>query len=149
MKLWHVDILSILPRMLLLGQHRIVCAMRGNGWGRSHKVVNYVFLHNPFYLYAYHLQVMREMKRRGFSPSLEWFGPRYRGQNCRPHKLVPNFSINLRYPEHTIKYLWKDLCALKDKMSKAPERKYTREEISLVFESYSKKKPAYHTKGNL
>lgn len=31
MRLWHQDIIELLPRQQLLGQHRECCALRGNG----------------------------------------------------------------------------------------------------------------------
>ena len=43
MRLWHESLISKLPRQQLLGQHRECCALRGNGWGKKHSVVNYVF----------------------------------------------------------------------------------------------------------
>ena len=43
MRLWHEKIISLLPKSQLLGQHRECCALRGNGWKRKHKTVDYVF----------------------------------------------------------------------------------------------------------
>ncbi|HEL0091716.1 TPA: hypothetical protein TT920_002046, partial [Streptococcus equi subsp. zooepidemicus] len=54
MRLWHQDLISKLPRPQLLGQHRECCALRGNGWGKKHATVNYVFDYSPYRLYAYH-----------------------------------------------------------------------------------------------
>lgn len=45
MRLWHEELIPLLPRQQLLGQHRECCAMRGNGWGKKHRVVDYVFKH--------------------------------------------------------------------------------------------------------
>ena len=64
MRLWHEDLIFQLPRPQLLGQHRECCALRGNGWGRKHATVNYVFTHSPYHLYAYHVLIMEEMTRR-------------------------------------------------------------------------------------
>jgi len=38
MRLWHEEIIPLLPKNQLLGQHRECCALRGNGWGKKHKV---------------------------------------------------------------------------------------------------------------
>lgn len=46
MRLWHEELIPLLPRQQLLGQHRECCAMRGNGWGKKHRVVDYVFKHS-------------------------------------------------------------------------------------------------------
>ncbi|MFC2387615.1 pyrimidine dimer DNA glycosylase/endonuclease V [Treponema socranskii] len=43
--------ISELPRRQLLGQHRECCALRGNGRGRQHATVNYVFRYSPYLLY--------------------------------------------------------------------------------------------------
>ena len=45
MRLWHEELISKLPRQQLLGQHREYCALRGNGWGKKHATVDYVFEH--------------------------------------------------------------------------------------------------------
>ena len=58
MRLWHEALIPQLPRPQLLGQHRECCALRGNGWGRKHATVDYVFTHSPYRLYAYHRLIM-------------------------------------------------------------------------------------------
>lgn len=35
MRLWHQELISKLPRQQLLGQHREIAALRGNGWGKA------------------------------------------------------------------------------------------------------------------
>ena len=69
MRLWHQDLISKLPRPQLLGQHRECCALRGNGWGKKHATVNYVFDYSPYRLYAYHRLIMEEMTARGYKVS--------------------------------------------------------------------------------
>ena len=64
MRLWHQNLIPLLPRQQLLGQHRECCALRGAGWGRKHSVVNYVFTHKPADLIAYHYLIMNEMEKR-------------------------------------------------------------------------------------
>lgn len=109
MRLWHEKILSCLPDAQLLGQHRECCALRGNAWGKKHAVVDYVFEHEPDYLYQYHLKVMQEMGRRGFRTGGEWFNPLYRGRNCPPYDERIYSRIIVRgstvYPEHNDGYL--------------------------------------------
>lgn len=79
MRLWHQSLLSFLPRQQLLGQHRECCALRGKGWGKKHAIVDYVFTHDPAFLVAYHMLVMREMERRGYHPDPIWKNPYWRG----------------------------------------------------------------------
>ena len=45
MRLWHEDLIPLLPTQQLLGQHREICALRGLSWKKPHSVVNYVFEH--------------------------------------------------------------------------------------------------------
>lgn len=85
MRLWHQSLISKLPRAQILGLHREICALRGNGWGRKHKTVDYVFTYNPEYLIAFHFIVMREMKSRGYTADEHWLNSRYRGKNCKPY----------------------------------------------------------------
>lgn len=65
MRLWHQALIPKLPRPQLLGQHRECCALRGNGWGKKHATVDYVFTHSPYLLYCYHELIMEEMSKRG------------------------------------------------------------------------------------
>lgn len=80
MRLWHQDLIPLLPRQQLLGQHRECCALRGKGWGKKHATVNYVFNHSYFDLYCYHCIVMLEMRKRRYNVDLKWFNPNYRGK---------------------------------------------------------------------
>lgn len=119
MRLWHQKLIPHLPRQQLLGQHRECCALRGNGWGKKHKVVDYVFTHSPSKLVAYHWLIMREMKNRGYKPDEVWVDPYYRGKalgydqefaSVTGTKLEYGFAITeetnyIIYPEHDEDYL--------------------------------------------
>jgi uncharacterized protein (TIGR02328 family) len=124
MRLWHESLLKSLPREQLLGQHRECCALRGNGWGKSHSVVNYVFNYSRERLWFYHIQVMREMQRRGYNPNSCWFDPGYRGNSAL--QFVPDSKEIQRllaekdkksfvYPEHNSEYLRECLSNLRGK----------------------------------
>lgn len=116
MRLWHQDIIQRLPRQQLLGQHRECCALRGNGWGRPHATVNYVFDHSPYKLYQYHQLVMDEMGHRGYQVSGEWLDPHYRGKQCAPHPSVEVTPLTYPiYPEHNADYLQECLDNLRQK----------------------------------
>lgn len=69
MRLWHQSLLSKLPQKQLCGQWRECAALLGNGWGKKHSVVNYVFDHSESFLIAYSILVFFEMKRRGYNPN--------------------------------------------------------------------------------
>lgn len=123
MRLWHESLLPYLPRQQLLGQHRECCALRGNGWGKPHATVNYVFRHPLEWLWAYHIKVMGEMFRRGYAPDPKWLDPGYRGTLHELEKSLPEFDNGLKrafsdtmvYPEHDDKYLWECIENLKRK----------------------------------
>ena len=110
MRLWHIDLIPHLPRQQLLGQHRECCALRGNGWGKKHATVDYVFTYAPIMLYDYHSIIMEEMHKRGYQPDTKWYMWGYRGKECIPWTYIeahngsrPNlFGL---YPEHNDNYL--------------------------------------------
>lgn len=106
MRLWDERLISKLPRQQLLGQHRECCALRGNGWGRKHQTVNYVFDHPPYYLFAYHQLIMEEMTRRGYKVSPEWLGGTYRGKTCPLYEQCEALPLTRPiYAEHDEPYL--------------------------------------------
>ena len=106
MRLWHEKIIPLLPRNQLLGQHRECCALRGNGWGKKHKTVDYVFLYSPYYLFVYHSLVMDEMVKRGFKVSIEWKDKNYRGKKAESYNnLEEKITDTPIYKEHNIEYL--------------------------------------------
>jgi len=116
MRLWHEQLISKLPRQQLLGQNREITALRGNGWGKKHATVNYVFNYSPYKLYQFHLLVMHEMQRRGYRPNKKWFDPLYRGIHCDPYIILKKCPItNPIYPEHNDSYLKECLSNLASK----------------------------------
>jgi len=82
MRLWHQALIPKLPRAQILGQHREICALRGNGWGKKHSTVDYVFTHPMEWLVAFHHRVIGEMGRRGYKVDTNWTYASYRGKSC-------------------------------------------------------------------
>ena len=128
MRLWHQSLISKLPRAQILGQHREICALRGNGWGKKHSTVDYVFKYEPEYLIAFHFLVMREMNDRGYKVDENWLNSRYRGKNCEPYDadglsdLMGNLLVGdalyegkMIFKEHNDQYLQECLQNLKMK----------------------------------
>ncbi|MRH43726.1 hypothetical protein GH741_13695 [Aquibacillus halophilus] len=122
MRLWHEALISHLPRQQLLGQHRECCALRGNGWGKPHSTVNYVFYHSPLLLFAYHQVIMKEMIARGYNVNERWLDPYHRGKSCEPYAKTqfaeePSNPLTREkiYPEHDESYLQECLTNLKEK----------------------------------
>lgn len=115
MRLWHQSLISKLPRQQILGLHREICALRGNGWGKKHSTVDYVFNYPPEYLVAYHYLVMKEMHDRDYNVDEKWLEPCYRGKKCKPHEflsgIIGSFMViqgidgKRIYPEHNDEYL--------------------------------------------
>ena len=106
MRLWHKDIITKLPRKQLLGQHRECAALRGNGWGKKHSVVNYVFEHPYSMLYSYHEKVMHEMEARGYHVTPKWHNVHYRGKNIGfDLSAFTEQHSSADYPEHNNRYL--------------------------------------------
>jgi len=116
MRLWHEDLITLLPRQQLLGQHRECCALRGKGWEKNHATVNYVFNYSPYKLYQYHLLIMKEMLKRGYKPDKKWFDPLYRGQSCPKYEHIKHVKLEQPiYIEHDDLYLQECLTNLKEK----------------------------------
>lgn len=122
MRLWHQFLIPYLPRQQLLGQHRELAALRGKGWGKKHKIVDYVFTHEHERLVAYHFLVMEEMRRRGYYPDPIWMNVNWRGsvlgeeENWANSSLVQDLCEASRiYPEHDDDYLQECLENLKGK----------------------------------
>lgn len=106
MRLWHEKIIHLLPKNQLLGQHRECCALRGNGWKKKHKTVDYVFSYSPYLLFRYHLLVMYEMEKRGYNVSGEWKDKNYRGKIAEKYmNLEEEIIEDPIYKEHNIEYL--------------------------------------------
>lgn len=106
MRLWHEDMIQFLPTPQLLGQHRECCALRGNGWGRKHSTVNYVFDYSPYKLFQYHQLIMDEMKRRNYKVTTDWLDGHYRGVKCEPYEKLDTVPLSSPiYPEHGDRYL--------------------------------------------
>ena len=106
MRLWHEQIIHLLPKNQLLGQHRECCALRGNGWKKKHKTVDYVFLYSPYYLFVYHSLVMDEMEKRGYKVSKEWRDKNYRGKKAENYNNLEEKIIDSPiYKEHDNEYL--------------------------------------------
>lgn len=116
MRLWHEEIIKFLPRQQLLGQHRECCALRGNGWGRAHATVNYVFSYSPYKLFQYHLLIMDEMKRRGYQPNKNWENALFRGNRCDQYQQLDAIEWSTPiYSEHNNAYKIECLENLKHK----------------------------------
>lgn len=122
MRLWHQSLLSKLPQKQLCGQWRECAALLGNGWGKKHLVVNYVFDHSESFLVAYSILVFFEMKRRGYNPNPKMMRnqllKRYSEEEVNKF-IVLGKDISRRgliiYKEHDNNYLKECILNLKNK----------------------------------
>ena len=116
MRLWHEQMIPLLPKNQLLGQHRECCALRGNGWKKKHKTVDYVFSYSPYELFLYHSLVMDEMKKRGYQVSIEWRDKNYRGKIAEKYRNLEEKMIDGPiYKEHNQEYLQECIENLREK----------------------------------
>lgn len=123
MRLWHQSLIPKLPRQQILGQHREICALRGNGWGKKHSTVDYVFTHPFEHLVAFHMFVMHEMtENRGYNVDDLWWCHQYRGKKIGFDKTINKTTVNYQiqsihniYPEHNDEYLRECIENLKGK----------------------------------
>ena len=116
MRLWHEQMIPLLPKNQLLGQHRECCALRGNGWKKKHKTVDYVFSYSPYELFLYHSLVMDEMEKRGYQVSIEWRDKNYRGKIAEKyHNLEEKIIDSPIYKEHNQEYLQECIENLREK----------------------------------
>ena len=72
MRLWHEALIPKLPRQQLLGQWRECIALLGGGWGKKHRIVDYVFKYDHNRLANYAQAVAFEMIDRGYNPNLDF-----------------------------------------------------------------------------
>ena len=116
MRLWHEQMIPLLPKNQLLGQHRECCALRGNGWKKKHKTVDYVFSYSPYELFLYHSLVMDEMEKRGYQVSIEWRDKNYRGKIAEKYRnLEEKMMDSPIYKEHNQEYLQECIENLREK----------------------------------
>lgn len=113
MRLWHKDLIPVLPRQQLLGQWRECCLIAKNIQTKgtpNHLLVNRVMDYPLDHLYTYGMMVYGEMKARGYKPNLtnfkKWISGRYQ---------TPVYRSQLFKKWHTDEYLRQCLYNLEEK----------------------------------
>ena len=69
MRLWHIDLLEVLPRQQLLSQWRECCCIARNIYANgtpNHLLVNKILDYDISDFYSYSILVSNEMLRRGY-----------------------------------------------------------------------------------
>ena len=84
MRLWHKDLIPVLPRQQLLSQWRECCCIARNiaiNGTPNHILVNKVLEYSPSHLWKYGYLVMSEMEKRNYSCDFgkfeKWFDKPY------------------------------------------------------------------------
>jgi uncharacterized protein (TIGR02328 family) len=127
MRLWHIDLIPKLPSCKdykgcsnqLGGQHteiRMILGSIAKHGEVNHSTVNYVNNHPLYYLKAYGLVVMQEMRKRGFNISQDIFREYY--SDIDAYDMFMQYrdgGIETIYPEHDNEYLEECLVNLKGK----------------------------------
>ena len=83
MRLWHKDLISVLPHMQLLGQWRECCAIARNisvNGTPNHVLVNKIMDYPMSHFLRYSREIYNEMLNRGYS--------------CNWNKLAQNLNVN-------------------------------------------------------
>jgi uncharacterized protein (TIGR02328 family) len=118
-RLWHEALIPQLPRQQLLGQWRECIALLGNGWGKKHKTVDYVFTYSDKKLLRYAGLVYDEMIKRGYSPDYKRviyaLSRRYNYEITEANSLLHALDNETPYSEHNEEYLQECLLNLNTK----------------------------------
>lgn len=115
MRLWHQNMIVLLPRAQLLGQHRECCALRGNGWLKNHSTIQYIFNYSRYHLFKYHQLIMNEMESRGYKVNEEWKNKNYCGKQLGMMNIEEKSVNDLIYLEHNDLYYQECIENLKEK----------------------------------
>jgi len=113
MRLWHKDLIAVLPRLQLLGQWRECCLIArsiAQEGSPGHLLVNRVMDYPVEHFYAYALTVCREMRDRGYKcdfDKIEQWIPLPEGTDLSGLDVFPRW--------HTDRYLLQCLYNLQEK----------------------------------
>lgn len=122
MRLWHESLIPKLPQKQLLGQWRECIALLGKGWGRKHRIVNYVFQYDESYLLAFTMKVYNEMIQRGYHPKITKIKEALKRRGLSNQRIQEIITSTTRFhhtktifQEHNEKYLKECIKNLKRK----------------------------------
>lgn len=100
MRLWHKDLIDVLPRQQLLAQWRELCSIYSKE--DRHILINFIYDYPPNHFYTYSLLVIDEMRKRGYKlseSSYKRFTDYFQNKKCKKiniHHLFTN-KMNDRY----------------------------------------------------
>lgn len=105
MRLWHYELIPVLPNKMLISQWRECIAIKRQ-WEKGtlkHRLVSYIMNYNKIYFMNYILDVMAEMDKRKIK-----YQDKYHTEICnfcRDDLNSIGLNGNEYYPEHDSRYL--------------------------------------------
>ena len=109
MRIWHKNLIPVLPRQQLLGQWRECCLIAKKDCKPNHVLVNAVTMYPKDHFYTYCKMIKQEMLRRGYKVS-------YAAEAMIFHELwdyIPNKLLFIGW--HNDRYLQQCLANLQEK----------------------------------
>lgn len=104
MRLWHYQLIPVLPNQMLVSQWRECIAIKRQ-WEKGtlkHRLVSYVMDREKITFVSYVLDVVREMEKRGFKYQDKFLNEIV--NFCEP-SVWDIYPHNIHYPEHNDQYL--------------------------------------------
>lgn len=118
MRLWHKDLIEVLPRQQLLGQWRECCLIAKNIAEKgtpNHLLVNKIMLYPIEHFYSYAKWVEYEMRARGYKCDFDKFEKWYK-QIVKDEKTFNWLLRDKLFPDwHDDRYLEQCFCNLQEK----------------------------------
>lgn len=79
MRLWHTDLIPVLPRMQIYGQWNELGSIYRKQ--KKHMLINFVYSYPKEDLYNYSIKVINERQKRGYKYNLTNFWKYFNGEN--------------------------------------------------------------------
>lgn len=132
MRLWHKDLIDVLPRKQLLGQWRECCliakSLSVNGTP-NHILVNKILDYDIKHFYNYGVLVYKEMEKRGYKCNFEKFGHWF----TYPHETGPLLYDDIFNDWHNDRYLTQCFYNLQEKYDCGGLSKYEFELLNIKY----------------
>ncbi len=122
MRLWHSKLIPLLDNPRLSDLHMSCCNLRGLGWGKRNKNINYIY-EDPLgedALAVYHMLVLKEMDLRGYNFERKWLeyeycGKRRQARRADYDKTKEALWRNVPLKGHTPAFYKQDVEALRER----------------------------------
>ena len=106
MRLWHKELIHVLPRQQLLSQWRECCAIASKikiAGTPNHMLVNKVMEYDVSHFISYSKLIMAEMKKRGYKVNEQLFYKHFTSKTIESYKNIPMSDIFIGW--HMRRYL--------------------------------------------